>query len=557
MRVQDILACDFIPYQRLDLRLAPTGLTLVTGRNGAGKSTIPEALAWALYGKTIRGAVHKKASVTVTLTQGARECKVLRLKDGRTGELTFSVDGNQLTAATVSETQRRICDVIGTWERFCFTRVFTREFATKFGSATDKERKELLEEVLGLGHFDRASALARQRVATTTQALTVAKSNAALLEGTVGEAKRSVEEACVGLGDTAEMERSLKAATASLAEAQKRGASLREVLKDAVSVLDEAKSRRMDLRRQLEYSLLPAVDKITARLAEIERMKHCPSCDQDVGEDHKAIIRHRMILSREGVEKEVARVTSDLVDADAVLSEAQENYAILSGKTSANSSVVQDLGRDIQNLTMRLQVEKVREESAVKARAALAAAIAKSQKLRETVDLLLDQLAVEEAAVDALGIRGARVMLLARALGRLEAETNRVLQRLGLGMQIRLAAQAQLRSGKTVDTLEIRVEGAGGGDYCACSSGERARIDVALLLGLAAVADDAGFVVFDEVFDALDREGVERVSMYLEELAQTRQVIVITHHEDFIANFPRARLMSAQRDGDKPARLEE
>ena len=78
--------------------------------------------------------------------------------------------------------------------------------------------------------------------------------------------------------------------------------------------------------------------------------------------------------------------------------------------------------------------------------------------------------------------------------------------------------------------------------YKALSGGQRRRIDVAILLGLAELARAASHtsrstVFFDEVFDSLDEEGVSLVSSVIEEMGEERSVVVISHSPDFVAGL--------------------
>jgi DNA repair exonuclease SbcCD ATPase subunit len=165
------------------------------------------------------------------------------------------------------------------------------------------------------------------------------------------------------------------------------------------------------------------------------------------------------------------------------------------------------------------------------------------------------KLKVLSAAEAALGLRGARVQLLARMLSGLEAAANVWLARVasnsagteraaesahlavkGYGqMRLHLKPYVEKKTGGIADALSLEVEGAGGGfGYRAASQGERRRIDVALLLALADVAAAShgvspGTLFFDEVFDSLDDAGVDAVCEVLGGLARDRCVVVVTH----------------------------
>jgi DNA repair exonuclease SbcCD ATPase subunit len=145
------------------------------------------------------------------------------------------------------------------------------------------------------------------------------------------------------------------------------------------------------------------------------------------------------------------------------------------------------------------------------------------------------RLRVEElrAAADVLGLRGPRTTVLAGALGGITAGANDWLRRLGGGIQIELRPYTETRSGGTTGAIEIKVRGAGGGEgYKACSSGERRRIDVALLFGLGEVASAArggrqSTMWCDEILTHLDEDGIAGAVEAIREVARERCVVVI------------------------------
>jgi exonuclease SbcC len=55
MRVNKLVLNRFMTHEKTDLNLPPSGLVVVTGPNGGGKSSLVEAIAWGLFGETLRG----------------------------------------------------------------------------------------------------------------------------------------------------------------------------------------------------------------------------------------------------------------------------------------------------------------------------------------------------------------------------------------------------------------------------------------------------------------------------------------------------------------------
>jgi DNA repair exonuclease SbcCD ATPase subunit len=150
----------------------------------------------------------------------------------------------------------------------------------------------------------------------------------------------------------------------------------------------------------------------------------------------------------------------------------------------------------------------------------------------EVADLVAQQVA------KVLSARGVRAFVLGEALIGVEQVANAWLSRMAPGISLALKAYSENKTGTVSDRISLEVTGAGGGyGYDASSGGERRRVDAAILLALAEVSAAArgisrGTLFLDEVFDAVDAEGVPLVAEAIEELGKTRPVVVITHSQE-------------------------
>jgi len=99
--------------------------------------------------------------------------------------------------------------------------------------------------------------------------------------------------------------------------------------------------------------------------------------------------------------------------------------------------------------------------------------------------------------------------------------------------------ESTLKSGESRDKFDVKISMENSKiDYSLCSAGEKRRIDIAILLALQSLvfernAKNCNLLVFDEVFDSLDRTGVERVVNLLNEEAKQKTIYVISHMQEF------------------------
>jgi DNA repair exonuclease SbcCD ATPase subunit len=187
---------------------------------------------------------------------------------------------------------------------------------------------------------------------------------------------------------------------------------------------------------------------------------------------------------------------------------------------------------------------------------ALAAAADACHGAEQARDAALDAAEESRAVERVFSMTGVRAQLLSGALQGIESIADAWLARLApqaRPMHLRLKSYTEKASGAVSDAISLDVEGAGGGHgYRGASGGERQRINVALCLALGEVASAAygiapGTLFLDEVFDALDADGVAAVRDALEDMARDRAVLVITHAPALVESLAAAEVWHVDR----------
>lgn len=179
MKFGNLTIHNFLSIKDAEINLSDRGLVLIEGvnkddpsarSNGAGKSSIVDALSWCLYGKTARGVtggdvVNKKAgkdcSVTLQIYDNETEYVVVReRKNASTGALklgSFVPEHVDLTKGTMAETQKAIEEIMGCpYEVFVAAVYAGQEAMPDIPNMTDKQLKELIESVIGVERLTEA-----------------------------------------------------------------------------------------------------------------------------------------------------------------------------------------------------------------------------------------------------------------------------------------------------------------------------------------------------------------------------------------------------------------
>jgi len=165
MKIKSIRIKNFMSIEDAEIDFDKAGLTLLEGENGAGKSSIYEAVYWVLFGKTKRGltgdaVINNKAGKCCEVKMYFDNYMVYRFRKQTelgTGLKIWqdlgapAYEWNELTKGTVAETQALIESIIK-YSDLTFTKVtyFGQGDVKAFASLTDGELKQVFEQALGL-----------------------------------------------------------------------------------------------------------------------------------------------------------------------------------------------------------------------------------------------------------------------------------------------------------------------------------------------------------------------------------------------------------------------
>ncbi len=154
----------------------PEKFTVITGRTGAGKSSILDAITFALYGSTTRTDIQtvKTADVCrpggyvrVAFRQGDSRWEVRRgFSSRKESYLELSRDG-ETVSGTIREKEQTIQDIVGLdYTGFRNSTFVRQEEMKELGSARGADRLAVFQKLFRLEVFDKALQKAKEQQAT-------------------------------------------------------------------------------------------------------------------------------------------------------------------------------------------------------------------------------------------------------------------------------------------------------------------------------------------------------------------------------------------------------
>ncbi len=173
---------NFMAYQTPQtLDFSDLHVACLTGENGAGKSSLLDAITWVLWGKARTrmddDLIHlgeDEMSVEFTFSLGDATYRVLRRrKKGKRGKTEIHLHGfapdagdwRTLTEGGVRGTQAKINRLLHLdYDTFVNSAFLLQGRADEFTTKTPSERKQILADVLGLGIYDEYEHRAAEKV---------------------------------------------------------------------------------------------------------------------------------------------------------------------------------------------------------------------------------------------------------------------------------------------------------------------------------------------------------------------------------------------------------
>jgi len=150
----------------------PNGLWIVQGRNGQGKSTLCDAIAWVLFGHTCRAQLkvldvvndsiassdRQKCEVSVLFRSGLKIIRTRNVVDNKLRPMELMIcypDGTTVERSSMKEAQSEIDRTLQIDFKTFLRRVFlTSDDTANFIRSSDKEKREIAEALLGFEQFE-------------------------------------------------------------------------------------------------------------------------------------------------------------------------------------------------------------------------------------------------------------------------------------------------------------------------------------------------------------------------------------------------------------------
>ena len=529
-----------------EIQLDKSKSTLVVGQNGAGKSTMLDALSFALFGKAhrninktqlINSINNKGCLVEIEFNLSGNEFKVSRGIKPNVFEIWKN--GTMLNQSSHSREYQKILEqniLKLNHKSFHQVVVLGSSSFIPFMQLPSHIRREVIEDLLDINVFSKMNIILKERNVQLKDKLRQIDYNIDIVKTKIESQKKYIRDiAALTEENRKDYESRIQASQNLVDELQNENSELSLGLDESVSEAEQGLKLLQDRKQSL---LLRGQDRqssirdLEKRITFFEENESCPVCDQAISDGHK----HAILLStQEDRDRRKAEIKQIGTEGFAVESEIEQQTGLLSTlrdrvhKLTANSKEISSLNATISDY--RSHIEKEIGTDLTQARADLTQfEDDRSTELEEKLKLS-DDLSYNSVIIEMLKDTGIKTKIIKQYLPVMNKLVNQYLQILDFFVHFHLdeSFQEVIRSRHRDEFT-----------YDSFSEGEKQRIDLALLFTWRQVAKmknsvSTNLLLLDETFDSsLDHDGVENLLKILYTLGEDTNVFVISHKGDIL-----------------------
>jgi len=537
-------------FSEVDLQASKTNL--IIGSNGAGKSTILDALTFSLFGKPFRkinkpmlvNSINEKDCVTeIEFSIGKKEYKVVRGIKPNVFEIYCN--GNLWNQeSSLVEQQKNFESNVLKMNYKSFTQIVVLGSSTfvPFMRLPLAQRREIIEDILDIQVFSTMNVLLKDKVRENNDEIKTLDYQIHLLEEKIDLQKKYMLE--LEKKNKEEITRKENKITELLQnenENHQEVARLNEEVLKHSKEMEEVSNSATKLKKLNTFLF-----KIQSKLSSCQKEHDfftgnhvCPTCTQELDED----FRQTKIAEGEGELTNLQTGIEDLLDAISKEEERENEFTRLSKivlelntSISQNNYQISSVRKSISDIEKEIKelegsnpdkkAEFVKLEGLVKNKKDLGATQAENRKDRDTL-LVASQL---------LKDNGIKTRIIKTYLPAMNQLINQYLQRMDFYVNFTLNENfEEIIKSRYRDVFS----------YDSFSEGEKSRIDIALLLTWRSIAKlknsvDTNLLILDEIFDSsLDQQGGMDLSWILRNFDDNSNVYVISHRENLDGKFDR------------------
>jgi DNA repair exonuclease SbcCD ATPase subunit len=517
--------------------------TLITGRNGDGKSTILCALTFALFGKPFRNisknqlvnSINKKNCVVeIEFSTNGHEYTVIRGIKPNVFEIYC--DGQLINQDAALKDYKKVLEQqILKLNYKTFTQVVILGSATyvPFMQLKSTERREVIEDILDIKVFSLMNAILKDKAAAVKEQIGKIEADIANHKTRIQAQRKLIDVLESNRQNVlAGIQRQIDNNNAAIAEAQ----SVIETTREAIARLQanaasDQISEAVAAATKLKVKLSTNIDTCQHDADFFNENTTCPTCSQHIPDQHKhkvlaeidqKIAEHKRKL--EQINKAIDKLNAQLAAANQYadqirtysidISTQTNKIALLTEQNVNLAAEIAAVAADVGNLTEEKRKMRDYADTAI--------------ELVNTKRDLLEVRRLHDVAAALLKDTGVKTAIIREYLPVINKLINKYLAAMDFFVKFELDESFQ---------EVIKSRGRDAFTYDSFSEGEKRRLDLAILFTWRQIAKmknsvNTNLMILDEILDgALDGAGIDYFLSIMNHFGEHTNVFVISHRD--------------------------
>ena len=528
-----------------EIQLDRNPSTLIIGENGAGKSTILDALCFGLFGKPFR-QISKNQLINTVNSQGTiveiefetqnKNVKVVRGIKPNTFEIW--VDGNMINqSANAKDYQKHLEQQILKLNYRSFTQVVILGSSTfiPFMQLKSQARREVVEDILDIKIFSLMNLILKGKVKSLNADISenqyqveLNREKVELQENYIEDIERNKDAL---LSQKTTLRDGNEEEVFSRKEEANRITEENQTLLDAMSGEDAAVEKR-DKLKDIQFTLKDKHNRHEQMIDFLEKNDVCPTCEQDIDEVFKTkAISQRSEQVKElsegliQMKKEMDKATNKLKEYKDIAKVLNDNNIKLAKLNSGitelekfNATIAEEIRQLESGDVTKTDYEKLDNLKKL------------CYSLESTKSKLKEDMVYFDVARNLLQDTGIKTKIIKQYLPIMNKLINGYLSSMDFFVNFNIDENFN-------ETIKSRFRDVF--SYANFSEGEKMRIDLALLFTWRAVAKmknstNTNLLILDEIFDSsLDATGTDDFLKILNTF-EKENVFIISHKQDML-----------------------
>lgn len=528
-------------FTEIDLQAAPT--TLVVGQNGAGKSTMLDALSFGLFGKAhrkiskrqlINTINSKDALVEVEFTIGSKKYRIVRGIKPNVFEIY--VNGVMLDQSSHAKEYQQILEkniLKLNHKSFHQIVVLGSGSFVPFMQLGQSQRRDVIEDLLDINVFSKMNQLLKEKISLLKISISENDHKLEVVDTKIKSQKKYIRDlTAITTANRKKKESEIKELREKIKSLTKQNSKLSKSIEELLPTYTDQLQALTDKKTKLTTYNTQFKTKVKAVVKEskfFEENESCPTCEQTISEE----LRKEKLATTQKKAKELNQAmemaSEELSNINSKIDDVNEQISIIQKDQTemySNNKSISQFQNQVDNIQTDIDELVNNTGNMGQANDDLERLNDQKHECQDEKYRLNEQASYNRVASELLKDTGIKTKIIKQYIPVINQLTNQYLQILDFFVHFDLDENFQ-------ETIRSRHRDSF--TYDSFSEGEKQRIDLSLLFTWRQVAKmknsvATNLLILDETFDSsLDDDGVDNLMKIINSLGGDTNVFVISH----------------------------